>query len=106
MLTLLDGEGHLRLSDFGISVELSMANNMRTRGRAGTRGYQAPELFDNQTYGFSCDIFSFGVTIYELLHGTRPFNSKVMTPIIDLFISSQSRINLIHVCYVMNMRRK
>lgn len=73
---LLDKDGNLRLSDFGISVELLAKDDYKTRGRAGTRGYQAPELFDGQLYDTSADVWSFGVTVYELLHGARPFPSK------------------------------
>jgi serine/threonine protein kinase len=72
---LLDGDGHLRLSDFGISVQLSADKKWVTRGRAGTPGYQAPELLANHAYGVSPDVWSFGITVFEMLHRKRPFKS-------------------------------
>ncbi len=72
---LLDGDGHLRLSDFGISVQLAADKHWMTRGRAGTPGYQSPELLQNHWYGVSPDVWSYGVTIYELLHRKRPWKS-------------------------------
>jgi serine/threonine protein kinase len=70
---LLDGQGHLRLSDFGLGHQLNPEKGFQITGQAGTRGYQAPEVLKNEYYGCEVDVFSYGVTIYELLHGQRPW---------------------------------
>jgi len=70
---LLDADGHLRISDFGLACILEERNHWLTTGQAGTRGYQSPEVITDQLYGCEADIFSFGVTVYELLHGVRPW---------------------------------
>lgn len=70
---LLDATGHLRISDFGLACILEERNNWQTTGQAGTRGYQSPEVITDQWYGCEVDIWSFGVTVYELLHGVRPW---------------------------------
>jgi serum/glucocorticoid-regulated kinase 2 len=68
---LLDAEGHIRLTDFGVSKgEL----NTRERGRTktmvhGTMEYMAPEMFQSEKYGFSIDWYSLGLVIYEMLTG-------------------------------------
>lgn len=36
---LLHEDGHLRVSDFGLSVELKEKNGFKIRGNAGTAGY-------------------------------------------------------------------
>lgn len=72
---LLDENGHLRITDFGLACILKPDDDYKTRGQAGTRGYMAPETLALKGYGLSVDFFSFGVMIYELLHGSRPWKS-------------------------------
>ena len=72
---LLDDQGHLQITDFGLAFFLQPEDGMRTRGQAGTRGYMAPETLSLTGYGLSVDFFSFGVVLYELLHGRRPWRS-------------------------------
>lgn len=66
---LLDADGNLRLSDFGISEILTKESGFKTRGRCGTFGYQAPEMLLKRSYGFEVDFWALGITVYELLHG-------------------------------------
>jgi len=70
---LLDSSGMLRVSDYGLSVELQEKNGWKIRGNAGTSGYLAPEVCTGEPYGLSCDVWSLGITIYEMIHGRRPF---------------------------------
>jgi len=70
---LLDADGHLRISDFGLAVILSESNKFQITGGAGTPGYQAPEILLRQPYGKPADLFSLGITIYEFLERQRPF---------------------------------
>ena len=70
---LLDGTGHIVLSDFGLAVQLEEKYHYVMRGNAGTAAYLAPEIWAGDYYGISPDVFSFGITCYELLHGRRPY---------------------------------
>lgn len=70
---LLDDRGHIRISDFGLGHQLLAKNNYKTHGQAGTRGYQAPEVLKNAWYGCEIDYFAYGVTLYELVHGSKPW---------------------------------
>lgn len=63
----------LRVSDYGLSVELQEKHGWKIRGNAGTSGYLAPEVCTGEPYGLSSDVWSLGITIYELIHGRRPF---------------------------------
>ena len=70
---LLDSEGHILLSDFGLAVQLEERHHFVMKGNAGTGGYLAPEVWAGEYYGVSPDFWSFGVSVYELLHGRRPY---------------------------------
>jgi len=69
---LLDRNGHCKLSDLGLAV----ISDRKIKGYAGTPGYCAPEMIKGRYYGFSVDIFSFGVMLYRMLSGTKPFRGK------------------------------
>jgi len=71
---LLDEQGHLRLSDFGLSRQLRPEDNWKTVGRAGTMGYLAPEVLRGEPHGFESDVWSFGVVVFEMLHAKLPWD--------------------------------
>ncbi|KAG0729094.1 G protein-coupled receptor kinase 2 [Chionoecetes opilio] len=71
---LLDDNGHVRISDLGLAVQIPEGEMVR--GRVGTVGYMAPEVIDNEKYTFSPDWFSFGCLIYEMIEGQAPFRAR------------------------------
>ncbi|RWS13648.1 ribosomal protein S6 kinase-like protein [Dinothrombium tinctorium] len=73
---LLDYEGHIVLTDFGLSKEfLPHETDLRTYSFCGTIEYMAPEVIRAGSSGhdFSVDWWSIGVLTYELLTGASPF---------------------------------
>jgi serine/threonine protein kinase len=70
---LLDNFGNARLSDLGLAV----VTKVKIKGYAGTPGYTAPEMIKNKLYGTAADIFSYGVMVYRMLCGSKPFKGKV-----------------------------
>jgi serine/threonine protein kinase len=76
---LLDGDLRAHLSDFGISVSITedLASVVDTRGR-GTMGYMAPEMLVNAVSAKS-DVFSYGMTLLELVGGRRNFEPSSST---------------------------
>ncbi|KAK2072823.1 hypothetical protein P8C59_007154 [Phyllachora maydis] len=68
---LLDAEGHLLLTDFGLSkvaVDSDACNSM-----LGTMEYMAPEVVQGKKYGKAVDWWSFGALGYDLMTGNPPF---------------------------------
>ncbi|KAK4523006.1 hypothetical protein GAYE_PCTG33G0896 [Galdieria yellowstonensis] len=73
---LLDKNGHVRLADFGLCRHLSSLSNCRTNSFCGTRAFLSPEMLRCESYGFSVDVWSFGVLLYDMLCGKSPFYHK------------------------------
>ncbi|KAI6217630.1 hypothetical protein M3Y95_01209700 [Aphelenchoides besseyi] len=66
---LVNSQGEIKLCDFGVSTMLidSMANSF-----VGTRSYMAPERLTGVRYSIQSDIWSFGLSMVELVIGRFP----------------------------------
>jgi len=72
---LLDDEGNAYLADFGIAKQLQEAGEQSTVAGTvvGSPDYLSPEQARSQPVTPQTDIYSLGVTLYELLTGQHPF---------------------------------
>lgn len=70
----------LKIGDAGMSCFIPDPDNLfnRTYTMQGTPNYIDPELFNGKAFSATSDIFSFGVTCYELLTGIRPYPGQKM----------------------------
>lgn len=66
--------GNVKLTDFGISKDLSAVAAVCTTF-VGTVTYMSPERAAGSAYGYESDVWSAGMVIYELSTGEYPFNS-------------------------------
>ncbi|XP_044098385.1 ribosomal protein S6 kinase alpha-2 isoform X1 [Neovison vison] len=72
---LLDEEGHVKITDFGLSKE-AIDHDKRAYSFCGTIEYMAPEVVNRRGHTQSADWWSFGVLMFEMLTGSLPFQGK------------------------------
>ncbi|XP_022924966.1 serine/threonine-protein kinase RHS3-like isoform X1 [Cucurbita moschata] len=69
-------------SDFGLFVGgalpelMAEPTNVRSMSFVGTHEYLAPEIIQGEGHGSAVDWWTFGIFLYELLHGTTPFKGS------------------------------
>jgi len=70
---LIDKDGRARILDFGLARIRGMETLTRTGTTMGTLFYMSPEQVQAKKTDLRSDIFSFGVVLYEMITGKRPF---------------------------------
>jgi serine/threonine protein kinase len=71
---LLDAEGYVKITDFGLSKENMIENSAFSF--CGTPEYLAPEIIKKAGHGKAVDWWSLGTLIFEMLTGLPPFYTK------------------------------
>ena len=72
---LLDGEGHIRLTDFGLARKLE-GDDALLQSICGTDLYMAPEMLAGKAYGKAVDFWALGCVLYEMQTGDPPFDAN------------------------------
>ena len=85
---LVTAEGTVKLLDFGTS-KLIKADSMLTTTVMATPAYASPEQLRNDPITTSCDIYSLGAILFELLAGSRPANKASVAAMIERAIREQ-----------------
>jgi len=95
---LIDIHGRCRLSDFGLAREVGTAALTKTGELVGTPFYAAPEQLAGKRVALSkrADIFSLGVTLYELLCLTVPFAGETPQQVFNQILVKNPRPPGVH----------
>jgi serine/threonine protein kinase len=82
---LVDSHGQPKVLDFGIArlaSETALRQSLTVDGSLlGTPAYMAPERFSSQPYDGKSDVYSLGITLYQMLAGRLPFVTTHRDPL-------------------------
>ncbi|GAB1227251.1 hypothetical protein ENUP19_0346G0040 [Entamoeba nuttalli] len=73
---LLNADGHVCITDFGLSKTGMKGEGDMTSTFCGTAAYLAPEILLGEKYDSAVDWWSFGILTYEMMVGIPPFYSE------------------------------
>ena len=80
---IINEEYDLLLTDFALAEPVENSDKDRVKNSAGTPAYLAPERWQGQGATMQSDIYAFGMVMFEILVGERPFatDSSSSTPL-------------------------
>ncbi len=102
---LLDSEGHIKVTDFGLAKG-NMADGERTNSFIGTMEYMAPEIIQGKGHGKDVDWWSVGILLFEMMTGMPPFNAKSRNQLQKQITGGKLKYPCKHVCQNPKQRLK
>jgi serine/threonine-protein kinase len=77
---MIDGDGNVRITDFGLAI----AAGDVTASRAGTPQYMAPELLTGGSPSVKTDLYALGLILFEMFTGKRAFDAKTFNELLTM----------------------
>ncbi|KAJ9154279.1 hypothetical protein P3X46_027632 [Hevea brasiliensis] len=94
---LLDAHRTLKIADFGVArVEAQNPRDMT--GETGTLGYMAPEVLDGKPYNRSCDVYSFGICLWEIYCCDMPYPDLSFADVSSAVVGQNLRPEIPRCC--------
>ena len=87
---VLDQNGYLAITDFGIAKRIEKSS---LPDASGTPGYMAPEVLFSQIHSFSVDYYAVGVIAFEFMKGFRPYQGRDRKEIKEAILAKEICIN-------------
>ena len=85
---LIEADGRVKLTDFGVARIQDSSEATRTQGSmVGTLKYMSPEQVQGEPVDARADLFAAGIVLYQLLTGKRPFDGDTDFSIIQQIVS-------------------
>lgn len=73
---MVDSKNRIKVMDFGLAKLVDSTPITQTGTTLGTMAYMAPEQIQGRPVDHRADLFSFGVLLFEMLAGQRPFGGQ------------------------------
>lgn len=94
---LLGTDGHIKLTDFGLSIWCEEGAHQQCHSFAGTETYMAPELLLQRGHDSAADWWSFGILLCEMSMGRHPFREP------HIVANSERKVALSRYCTLRNI---
>ncbi|MBI5525167.1 MAG: protein kinase [Deltaproteobacteria bacterium] len=95
---LLDGQGVLKVMDFGVAKLLEHTFVGEGAGMiVGSPGYVAPEALREEKVDGRADLYAMGVVLYECLTGEKPFHAKSLAATIEKILFEPPPLPVSHL---------
>ncbi|KAI1291897.1 Serine/threonine-protein kinase mos [Halotydeus destructor] len=89
---MLDDYLNCKLIDFGCSRKLQLNHDHKECNQLiGTVGFTAPELFKGRPPSYQCDIYSFGIMMWQLMSRETPYQGLTSEEIIYRVVANNLR---------------
>ncbi|XP_047179614.1 serine/threonine-protein kinase STY13-like isoform X1 [Vigna umbellata] len=94
---LLSPSRNLKIADFGVArVEAMNPSDMT--GETGTLGYMAPEVLDGKPYNRRCDVYSFGICLWEIYCCDMPYPDLSFADVSSAVVRQNLRPDIPRCC--------
>ncbi|KAA3454572.1 serine/threonine-protein kinase HT1 [Gossypium australe] len=94
---LLDGHRNIKIADFGVArVEAQNPRDMT--GETGTLGYMAPEVLEGKPYNRTCDVYSFGICLWEIYCCDMPYPDLSFADVSSAVVRQNLRPDIPRCC--------
>ncbi|CDW90361.1 protein kinase domain containing protein [Stylonychia lemnae] len=90
---IIDSDGHLKLTDFGLSKE-NVDSECHSNSFVGSYAYAAPEIIKHKAHGKSLDWYGVGVLLYEFLVGVPPYYDRDQEKMFNNIVNGTIKIPL------------
>lgn len=97
---MVNRNGIVKVMDFGIAKVLGGQRLTRTGTYMGTVSYMSPEQIRNQPVDIRSDIYSLGVTLYEMLTAHLPFESESDFEVMSHHVNTPPPLPTRHYPYI------
>jgi serine/threonine protein kinase len=105
---LINTDGHLKLTDFGLAKRLDVDETTATF--CGTPEYITPEMLRQERYSYASDFWALGVLAYELLFNDHPFSAPNRVRLYEMVLDKEPawprRADPVHKDFLSKLLRK
>lgn len=101
---VLDGQGHIRLVDFGMVKKVEDGERCFTV--TGTPEYLAPEVILKAGHGEEVDLWTLGIVLFEFLTGKLPFTGRSPMVLYDKILNLEPNFSKIGDCQAQELCRQ
>ncbi|KAJ0974093.1 hypothetical protein J5N97_016058 [Dioscorea zingiberensis] len=94
---LLDVNRTLKIADFGVA-RVEAQNPQDMTGETGTLGYMAPEVLNGKPYNRKCDVYSFGICLWEIYCCAMPYSNLSFAEVSSAVVHQYLRPEIPRCC--------